>query len=105
MRYCHIYDPMKLGRITLRQYFLMMKAIRLQLIDKERDLHAGAWLNVQAKATKQRGKKTVPYFRNFDEFFSNPNDKKVKREKRILNAPEYSALKEMMLKVNTSNKS
>ena len=42
MRYCEIYDPVKLGRITLTQYYLMMKAIRLQLIDKQQDLHMQA---------------------------------------------------------------
>ena len=100
MRYCGIYCPVQLGRITLRQYFLMMKAIRLRLIDKERDIHAQAWLNVQAKATKQRGKKTVPYFKNFDEFFKPSKDDTPESRKQ---AQEQNALKEMVLRANMAN--
>jgi len=96
MRYCKIYDPVQLGRITLRQYMLMIKAVRLQLLDKERDIHAQAWLNVQAKATKQRGKKTVPYFRSFDEFFKHP-------EENTERAQENDALKAMVLRANMAN--
>jgi len=77
-----------------------MKAVRLQLLDKERDLHAQAWLNVQAKATKQRGKKVVPYFKSFDAFFSYPEeDSPAKRQK----VQEMDALKAMVLRANTMN--
>jgi len=100
MRYCKIYDPIKLGRITLKQYFLMIKAIRLQLIDKERDLHAQAWLNVQAKATKQRGKKTVPYFKTFNEFFKHPDEKKTSKKTNAENNRKYDEVKQMLLKAN-----
>ena len=97
MRYCKIYDPVELGRITLRQYFLMTRAIRLQLLDKERDIHAQTWLNQQAKGTKQRGKKTVPYFKNFDEFFPHSDEGSSKKQAR--NA-EQDALREMVLRAN-----
>jgi len=101
MRYCNIYDPVKLGRMTLRHYFLTIKAVRLRLLDKERDLHVGAWLNVQAKATKQRGKKTIPYFRTFDEFFTHPDQKPAKKMNKQ-DEQKYDALKEMLLKANTN---
>jgi len=100
MRYCKIYDPVKLGRVTLRQYFLMAKAIRMQMLDKERDIHAQAWLNQQAKATKQRGKKTVPYFRSFDEFFSYSEEDTPKKRKQ---AQEQDELKAMVLRANMAN--
>ena len=102
MRYCHIYDPVKLGRITLNQYFLMMRAVRLQLIDKQRDLHIGAWLNVQAKATKQRGKKTVPYFKTFDDFFPDPEHKKSDKKMTGQETRKYDELKGILLKANTN---
>ena len=66
MRYCGIFDLVLIGRTTLRQYSLMMKATRLRLTDKERDIYAQAWLNAQVKGTKQRGKKIVPYYGSFD---------------------------------------
>lgn len=73
----------------------MIKSIKLSLTDKERDLHALAWLNIQAKATKQRGKKTVPYFNSFDEFFKRPEEKTQAK----LN-DNNNALKEMVLMSN-----
>ena len=84
----------------MRQYLLMAKAIRLTLLDKERDIHAGAWLGVQAKATKQRGKKTVPYFRSFDEFFKYPEEETPETQQR---EQERDALKAMVLRANMAN--
>ncbi|MCL1990913.1 MAG: hypothetical protein FWG67_08505 [Defluviitaleaceae bacterium] len=102
MRYCQIYDPVTLGRVTLKQYFLMMKAVQLQLVDKQRDLHIQAWLNMQVKATKQRGKKTVPYFKTFNDFFKDPHDGKMKPTQHQPAMKPYGDLKKMMLKANTS---
>jgi hypothetical protein len=102
MRYCEIFDPIRLGRITLRQYTLIMKAVRLRLLDKERDIHAQAWLNVQAKATKQRGKKIVPYFNTFDEFF-NPQEEAAYTPERRRKAEKQNHLKELMLKANNAS--
>jgi len=96
MRYCGIFDPVLLGRITLRQYLLMAKAIRLRHTDKMQDIHVQAWLNLRAKATKQRGKKTVPYFKSFDDFFQHPDRVSEK-------AQENDALKEMVLRANATN--
>ena len=100
MRYCGIFDPVVIGRITLRQYTLMVQAISLRLTDKERDIHAQAWLNVQAKATKQRGKKTVPYFASFDEFFKPPAEQELNTPKKQRAAKELDDLKALVLKTN-----
>lgn len=101
MRYCEIYDPVKLGRITMRDYQLMMKAVNYKLVDKQRDLHVQAWLNVQAKATKQKGKKTVPYFKSFAEFFKDPIEEQKKKSAR--NAQMDSGLRKLLLKANSGN--
>jgi len=82
----------------------MMKAIRLQLIDKQQDLHIQAWLNVQAKATKQRGKKTVPYFKSFDEFFKHSDEVKPKIKGNVQEEKRKSELRSMLLKANTGEK-
>jgi hypothetical protein len=81
----------------------MMKAIRLQLIDKERNLHAQAWLNVQATATKQRGKKTVPYFSSFNEFFKSPDEETANTPERRQNEQEQKQLKALILRANLSS--
>lgn len=99
MRYCGIFDPVMLGRMTLKQYMLTTKAIVLRLQDKERDLHVQAWLNQQVKATKQQGKKTVAYFRSFDEFYQ-PIKEENNAEAKKKDA-EKEQLKLLMLKANS----
>jgi hypothetical protein len=69
MRHCNLFDPLVLGRMTLREYALRMKAVQLQKLDRERELYWQAWLTQQAQATKKQGKEIVPYFRDFDAFF------------------------------------
>ncbi|MCL1989757.1 MAG: hypothetical protein FWG67_02590 [Defluviitaleaceae bacterium] len=100
MRYCQIYDQVQLGRMTLTHYYLMMKSVGLQLVDKQRALHMQAWLNVQAKATKQRGKKVVPYFKSFDDFFKDPLSEQTGNKKTARHEQMNDELKQMLLKAN-----
>lgn len=60
------------------EYLLRMKAYRLKRIDKEHDMHLQAWLNHQVTSTKEQGKKQVPIFRNFKEFFD--YEKRIEEE-------------------------
>ncbi|RFA36231.1 hypothetical protein CAI16_05435 [Virgibacillus dokdonensis] len=55
-----------------------MKAYRLKRIDKEHDMHLQAWLNHQVTSTKEQGKKQVPVFRSFKDFFN--YDKRIEEE-------------------------
>ena len=54
-------------RLTFREYRLLMKANALKRVDREREIYLQAWVNQQAKATKNKGKS--PYFRSFKDFF------------------------------------
>lgn len=47
-----------------------MSAVELRNVDKSFYISYQAWLNQQVKAEKQKGKKTVPYFKSFDKFFN-----------------------------------
>lgn len=76
--------------LLLDEYLLLMKAYNLKRVDKEFDYHLQAWLSQQVQATKQRGKKSVPVYKNFKDFFDyeervnkilKPEPKKVKRTK------------------------
>lgn len=55
--------------MTIAEYLYRMKAHALQRVDVEYDLHLSAWLHIQAQVTEQKGKKTVPKFKTFKEFF------------------------------------
>ena len=100
MRYCNIFNHEQIGRITLKQYGLMMEAAKLQQTDKHRDIHALAWLTMQAKATKQRGDKTVPYFKSFEDFYKEPNERGKKSPK---DTQELESIKHLVLKANSEN--
>lgn len=56
--------------MTLREYSYGMHAYNLQMVDKQYELHLLAWQIKQAGAVKEKGKKTVPYFKNFNAFFN-----------------------------------
>ena len=55
--------------LLLDEYLLLMKSYSLQRVDKEYDYHLQAWLSQQVQATEQRGKKSVPVYKNFKDFF------------------------------------
>lgn len=46
-----------------------MRAHNLAQVDRNLELHMAAWLNVQAGAMKQQGKKQVPVYRKFKDFY------------------------------------
>lgn len=48
---------------------MLMKAQRLQRVDKEHDMHMAAWLHRAAGATKQVGQKEVGMYKKFNDFF------------------------------------
>ena len=77
-----------MDELLLDEYLLLMKAYNLKRVDKEYDHHLQAWLSQQVQATEQRGKKSVPVYKNFKDFFDyeervneilKPEPKKVKR--------------------------
>ncbi|HAM79603.1 hypothetical protein [Ornithinibacillus bavariensis] len=55
--------------LRLEEYFYRMEAYNLSRVDKERDMHLQAWLNNQVTFTKEQGKKQVPVFKRFEDFF------------------------------------
>lgn len=55
--------------LTLEEYSYRMKAYNLSKVDYEYRMHMQAWLNHQVTLTEKVGKKTVPIFEKFEEFF------------------------------------
>lgn len=46
-----------------------MHAYRLRQVDKQQSMHLQAWLNHQVTSTKEQGKKQIPVYKDFKEFF------------------------------------
>lgn len=56
--------------MSLREYNMLMRAVNLREVDRDYDLHRSAWLNVQAGAMKQQGKRRqVPVYKTFKSFY------------------------------------
>lgn len=66
MGFSSLYD---IKILTLYEYEAQMYAFRLKQVDKERDMHIQAWINHQVTSTKEKGKKQIPVYKKFDEFF------------------------------------
>ena len=96
MRYCQIYDFQQLGRITLRQYDMIMKSVQLQNEDKSQDMHLQAWLNHVVKNTKKQGKKEVPVFKSCDSFYKSKGKPKKKDKNQ-------SEIRKLLLNANKKN--
>lgn len=56
-------------RLTIPEYQILCKAYELRSIDQDYRAHLQAWLNVQAGAQKEQGKKLVPVYKRFSQFF------------------------------------
>ena len=54
---------------TLREYSYEMYAHNLRELTRMKDTNYLAWQIQQATATKEKGKKTVPYFKDVKSFF------------------------------------
>ena len=77
-----------------------MKAESLKRVDSEYEIHLQAWVSHQVKAEKKQGKKTVPVYEKFSQFFDYEkrinNVLKPKKEKKKL-----SNLERLMLQANS----
>ena len=63
---CFTYFGMKsfdeVDNMLIEEYELLMKSYSLKRLDKERDMHWQAYLNMAVQQTEERGKKTYSKF-------------------------------------------
>lgn len=63
-------DFAEINRMTMYEYRIRVGAYRRQRVDKEHDMHLQAWLNLTAQATKKSGKKIIPIYKTFKDFYN-----------------------------------
>lgn len=69
-RYLDFKSFAEVDRLTIPEYELLMKAIRLREIDNDYRNHLQAFLNFSVKAERKAGKnKTKPVYTKFTKFF------------------------------------
>lgn len=88
-RYLDFKTVSAVDSMSLFEYQMLMKAHSLKSLDLDYKAHKQAWINQQVKATKEQGKKTVPVYLNFKQFFDYE-----KMEREILGNKEAKKRKE-----------
>lgn len=105
MRYCDIFDPVVLGRMTLKEYTMRMKAVQLKRVDKELDIHLLAWKINEATATKTVGsgknQKQIPYFADFKSFYDAEKREQEITGKTVEEKTKDTTLADLMARANS----
>lgn len=80
---------------------MRMKAYHLARVDKEYEMHLQAWLNHVVTATKEQGKKQVPVYKSFKEFYDYEKElKKVEQSRQSILTPHQRRLAKLAAQVN-----
>lgn len=89
----------QVDRLTIAQYEIMMEALRYRIVDDEYRAHRQAFLNFAAQAQKKSGKKTVPVYKRFRNFFDYEKElKNVKEKKRKKSDPRFVGISKLLKK-------
>lgn len=59
----------EVDRLTIREYRLLTKAFRIRRFEEELRIAKQAYENFAATATREKGRKRVPVYRDFKSFF------------------------------------
>ena len=68
-RYLDFKSYAEVDNMTIPEYEQLMEAVRLKQIDADYRNHLQAYLNFVVKAEKKAGKKSVPVYRRFEQFY------------------------------------
>ena len=58
-----------MDNLTIRQYNIMVKALKLRRVDEDFNRHAVAFLSYAVQATKGTARSQRPVYRRFEDFF------------------------------------
>ena len=80
---------------------MRMKAYQLQRVDREYEMHLQAWLNHAVTATKEQGKKQIPVYKKFTDFYDyEKRIKEVTQKKRKI-TPQMKRMARLALIANS----
>lgn len=64
-----MHDFTEINRMTMYEFCAQMQAARLRRVDREYELHLLAWACWDVQSMKKQGKKRVPVYQTFRQFF------------------------------------
>lgn len=101
-RYLEFNSIEQVDLLLLREYGLLMKAHALKRLDEEHAIHRQAWINQQAKATKQQGKSIVSEWRTFKQFFDYDQlEKDILQKKEENKSEKENRLANLLVQANS----
>ena len=80
------------------EYELLMQGVRLKQVDTQYKLHLQAWLTFAAKAEKKSGKKMVPVYKRFEQFYDYEKELKKAQEKTSEGKSRFSGIGKLLKK-------
>lgn len=87
--------------LTLYEYEAKMYAYKLKQIDDEHKMHMQAWINHQVTATKEQGKKQVPVYKSFTDFYNyEKRIKEVEAQNKREISPQFKRMADAAKKAN-----
>src|SRR5699024_4541411 len=87
--------------LTLYEYKLQMKAYQLKQVDKQNEMHMQAWLNHAVTGTKEQGKKQVPVYKKYKDFFDYEKQlNEIEQPSRKTISPRMKKLAQIAAKAN-----
>ena len=85
--------------MTIAQYEIMLEALEYQMVDDEYRANRQAFLNFAVQAEKKSGKKTVPVYRRFRQFFDYEKElKKMRERKKKKRDPRFIGISKLLRK-------
>ena len=85
--------------MTIAQYEIMLEALEYQMVYDEYRAHRQAFLNFAVQAEKKFGKKTVPVYRRFRQFFDYEKElKKMRERKKKKRDPRFIGISKLLRK-------
>lgn len=89
-------DLVEIERMTIYEYDLRLRAWQKERIYRDYDIHLQAWCNAVAQSTKSSGKKVIPVYKTFKEFFN--LEERLNNDKTQDKNPQIERYKEFMRK-------
>ncbi len=88
----------EIDETSIRDYSIRMHAYNLALVDENNRIHWQAFLNTLARSTKEVGKKIVPVYQTYKDFYDyekeierieyRESEEEIRKKKVIANAME-----------------
>lgn len=87
--------------LTMHEYKLRVKAAQYKRLDDEYRMHKQAFLNNAVTATEEKGKRIVPVYRKFEDFFNYEKLEKKLNETYAPKERKLSRFESLILQANS----